>query len=906
MTGHGTEVKSSFLHQNHKFARDEAFFPRATRGPRPREEEKATRFHQKNVVARHIDDKPLFSPKASGSRQKPWPNKVPVQAEELVKHMSNIPGYLQRIHRGDDLQDKALNFGVLGWQHLKKWTDSHNDKAAVSPASSNSSSAFSAFGLSSKSCRSTSGKHVACSNQSPSLNLPKGSSSKHDSTLISEKETSRRGMGHHTPEITWSEYPIRCHLSASAKKCPRMDCLAAKLEGNKGKCLDSNAVSDDVGHFSCVDTMPSRSKDLAASHSINAKLKTLNVESDHREKFGESGHECLNSLSTVVDHQQYHHSEPTQLNDTMLDSFRESAQGSRRFSFGSTESGYTMQPESGRTSFSGIHHCEHFQLSAPNVLHSSALTSDIHRSEWSNVNACVHEHGEGSEDPNYSTNSPARFGELATGRSNGQHENIEKPAIQPHTSFATKTLEHRPWNGVRRVITKERESIHTYHSHGGLNAVIGSSKSREASATKPKWTSPSNYHNGDKTADNSRARRSPLRRLLDPLLKPKGSNQIHTARLAAGTSEQPPRKSRPPKWEELPSTRGLQSSGQVSTHSYANNSVEGCTYSRSVPIGNHISVHDKKNEILTEQTLLQLAWKNGLPLFTFSVNETDILAATRKKATSGKEECECIYTFYYICETKKKNGSWINQGNKSKRKGLVSSVVGQMNVSRIKFQENHFAAREFVLLGPELRPSVHGSLEDVPNSELAAIVVKVPEDNVEKFIGDLPPKNNCGDPLKINLQKDKYAFQPMGIPECVHDTEKNAPKMVAILPTVVHGLSDRGKPSTLVDRWKSQGLCDCGGWDAGCSLRILTNDLGDSTSGSFRSCYTTDGTHRVELFIQGVGQESRPVFSLVVFKEGLYTIGFHACIAPLQAFAVCIAILHGRQSTGLRELQNLH
>uniref|UniRef100_A0A1J3G0C8 Uncharacterized protein n=2 Tax=Noccaea caerulescens TaxID=107243 RepID=A0A1J3G0C8_NOCCA len=44
--------------------------------------------------------------------------------------------------------------------------------------------------------------------------------------------------------------------------------------------------------------------------------------------------------------------------------------------------------------------------------------------------------------------------------------------------------------------------------------------------------------------------------------------------------------------------------------------------------------------------------------------------------------------------------------------------------------------------------------------------------------------------------------------------------MDIVIPSGVHGGPEDG-PSSLIDRWKSQGNCDCGGWDLGCSLTLL-------------------------------------------------------------------------------------
>lgn len=36
---------------------------------------------------------------------------------------------------------------------------------------------------------------------------------------------------------------------------------------------------------------------------------------------------------------------------------------------------------------------------------------------------------------------------------------------------------------------------------------------------------------------------------------------------------------------------------------------------------------------------------------------------------------------------------------------------------------------------------------------------------------------------------------------------------------------------------------------------------------------------------------------MVSYKEGLYTVDFRSSIALLQAFAICIAVVHGKKST---------
>ena len=44
-----------------------------------------------------------------------------------------------------------------------------------------------------------------------------------------------------------------------------------------------------------------------------------------------------------------------------------------------------------------------------------------------------------------------------------------------------------------------------------------------------------------------------------------------------------------------------------------------------------------------------------------------------------------------------------------------------------------------------------------------------------------------------------------------------------LIPAGLHGgpRTRNGGPSSLIDRWRSGGHCDCGGWDEGCPLTVL-------------------------------------------------------------------------------------
>ncbi|KAJ8452646.1 hypothetical protein Cgig2_004982 [Carnegiea gigantea] len=58
-----------------------------------------------------------------------------------------------------------------------------------------------------------------------------------------------------------------------------------------------------------------------------------------------------------------------------------------------------------------------------------------------------------------------------------------------------------------------------------------------------------------------------------------------------------------------------------------------------------------------------------------------------------------------------------------------------------------------------------------------------------------------------------------------------------ILPGGVHTVPSKGEISTFLHRWRSGGLCDCGGWDLGCQLLIYTNKREyERNTGSFVAC----------------------------------------------------------------------
>lgn len=282
--------------------------------------------------------------------------------------------------------------------------------------------------------------------------------------------------------------------------------------------------------------------------------------------------------------------------------------------------------------------------------------------------------------------------------------------------------------------------------------------SSRAGLGNPSASSFSDSSSFDKTSAVNRGRSSPLRRLLDPLIKPKSS---HSCR-----SPEPSQKDAPSSYQNQILSDSLPSSSSL------------------------LSRNGKSSTI---QALFRVTSKNDQPLFTFAVEkEQSITAATiRKQTPPEKEDYGYKYTFFTVQEVQKKNGKWMNHGRKMQNQEYTSNIVAQMRVSGskplISAGESVFdnlTTREFVLFASESQRT----------NELAAMVIKIP-----KIAGTSSTKDTT--------LGDYFA-------------DVNA---TVVLPSGIHSLPHKGGPSSLIQRWKSGGSCDCGGWDIGCNLRILTN-----------------------------------------------------------------------------------
>ncbi|KAK1412845.1 hypothetical protein QVD17_34391 [Tagetes erecta] len=259
-----------------------------------------------------------------------------------------------------------------------------------------------------------------------------------------------------------------------------------------------------------------------------------------------------------------------------------------------------------------------------------------------------------------------------------------------------------------------------------------------------------------------------------------------------------------------------------------------------------------------KQALFQMAVKNGRPLFTFAVDDEnkDIVAATVRNLTGKDDTSSWIYTFFTVNEVKKKKSGWLNHGTKDKDNSYLPNVTAQMKVSNPS--TTNCTIREFVLSSVDSGQPAHEILDVQVENEVAAIVVRFPRNEDE--------------------EENQDCFS-----------------MTVILPGAHHSVPRKGEPSPLIQRWRSGGKCDCDGWDVGCRLNILTNNVqSDGRSNPFES---------FKLFLQGDVVYERPFFSLSPVKEGIFSVDYNSSLPLVHAFSICISVIECRKSSRHTELR---
>ncbi|KAL6987697.1 hypothetical protein U1Q18_013446 [Sarracenia purpurea var. burkii] len=903
---------------------------------------------------RRSSDGLVIQPESSKSSQKPWTGTKAKKNNELVKHMSHLPGYLQREEKGENLQEKALNFGVLDWKQLEKWkykkrTPPSGKTMASSSETINSfkvgGSLTSSSTMQNKQCPSHC-SHLNPSHKEDSFNDVKQSRGK---AIQQDYETVSRNTvdGKKPKRINKSSGSGRNHSEVMPER--------GKREGSDQKITSEKITSLPVLRKHEF-TDPSKDETSVQNNVVTKKIEGLQASECY---FGEKHFSCEH-ISIACLPPKYSPkercSEIVQISEPGLPSdgkLREANWESLSDGFSSEEVhsaelyseilhscplpfGVETSTDSGMRTHS-LTHAQSLGLSTDDASYTFSCSNGTPAKL--SQDKCINENVSSVKNPSENGIDASKRSDLKTTEPDAAKERHSSPSFRFSFSLGriSRSLSFKDTSSCATVksgpVTSEGsgclssekvcpaeffpEILTTCQFPLGMETIksdlnmelsykgscmfmcpnespnttsrgnaISVSKQLDQEATKAvkgRHLSPNrrfsfglgrmsrsfSFREGSTapqlssiyasikcssmrseasdSLDNirSRARSSPLRRLLDPLLKGKVANRPFSVETIG--------------------------------------SLTGSLNLTTKDIGSGDYIQDKKHETSMIQAFLQLTIKNGLPLFKLvSNNKRDILIAMKNLFASGKDDSGWIYTFYSVCEIKKKSGSWIHQGNKGNSYGFGYNPVGQMKFFSSQYQD--LTVRESVLYSSvDLRQA-----ELMANKELAAIVIKLPvEDSSDD--GDQTSK---GEELiekgfvEFSQEENRKSFRK-------GETEKLISTTV-ILPGGVHGIPNKGDPSPLIERWKSGGSCDCGGWDIGCKVRILSNN-----SQSWKvpgPSLSFPNPNHFDLFNQGGAGDSRPVFSLALFEKGIYSVEFSSSISLLQAFSVCISVICSQKS----------
>ncbi|XP_057730950.1 uncharacterized protein LOC130946291 [Arachis stenosperma] len=785
------------------------------------------------------------------------------EEDELVKYMSKLPGYLER---GVNINEKVLNVGVLDWARLEQWKCSYKhvpDRSSQSLSStSHTSSSTSADGFSGK------------SNRGPSL----------------------------SPCQRIFRPSIQSHSAASSvQENPGVVKSFGGGVGNfqnVGGGRHSNGVTNGK-HVRAGDHLPQNYPTIIPKV---CKRESTNPYNDRESGIlpNVRGYETASCTKLEINKQNGGSEKRVEnLSKSNIDTVD---QGAVRESKPIVVLLPRDNPQNSHCAAPNMQTSSDFKLGTPSLTKYSEKVkehSHKHACHLSNEvsSSCSQFKGSGSSPTDLeSIKVPASTISAPFPVKGGISPCKSRKTEERKQTIATTLSANGPPHGINQKVTTEKSrSSSPFHRLGisiGFTSKSGckdtshvphqsSSATLKSSSEHVRGYARSNISGNDRAGDAAKGRTSPLRRLLDPLLKPKAATSSHSMESSQKDSMLINKNSRlsNEKISILMPERESDRDHRV-----------GCA---TINAAN--SSKEKKYMASTFQGLLRIAVKNGQPLFTFAVdNNSNILAATVKSLpVSAEDECKCIYTFFTFRENKKKNGIWMNQTGKSKGPDYIHHVVAQMKVSDLHHYDSasqnfvNSSAKEFVLFSVKPRQGDSQVTDYQPNDELAAIVVKSPR--------------------AINVMK--YEHQS----SCQNDIIKNNVGVTVVLPGGVHSLPSNGGPSSLIERWKTGGSCDCGGWDLACKLKIFANEKHTCGKSGTSKAYLSD---RFELFLQGNDQDQghQPAFSFSPFRPGIYSVAFDSSLSHLQAFSVCISLVDGRMpyelcrsrdSTGVKNLREM-
>ncbi|KAI3697134.1 hypothetical protein L6452_29909 [Arctium lappa] len=283
------------------------------------------------------------------------------------------------------------------------------------------------------------------------------------------------------------------------------------------------------------------------------------------------------------------------------------------------------------------------------------------------------------------------------------------------------------------------------------------------------------------------------------------------------------------------------------------------------------SIEDKRRVFITINVLKDSSSDTGVDYiynFRYGVKDSDHRLLGEMRVSTSFELCphgtEFVETRFVLYA----NGDEIegNECNSDRRIGKNKGL--SKKVANVRSFVRSFGVQESLL-----EPNQDGDRVSPPKLELAAIVMK------DRIRGGRKEGDLGGWGLKF-LKKDSNC----------ESCSRCSTGMDVLIPAGFHGGPRSrigGGPSSLIERWRSGGSCDCGGWDLGCPLTVLhaRRDheevvLGDG--GSF------------DLFEQVSYRLDVPVFKMVDVRGGLYSLRYKSSLSPLQSLSIAVTAIHSR------------
>lgn len=766
--------------------------------------------------------------------------------DELVKYMSSLPEFLKRSDGGESIQGKALNVGVLDWSQLEKWKSkqTHTRAEASNFTSFNSSEESSSTaaitsstlsvghnkrldgkkGLSSSRGNGPYKEDLAISSKMSSQNVKQYQHSEiktrtiGDELGMSPSEFGKTQSVTSLQRVKVNDYDeITSVVGSSASKSRHHGVAVVSNENSSGRNIEDEKRMQGLPPHS----LKKKERNLKSSSSSESKNKGVSFRS--QKKMSSSGSEVKNKMDQWQESDIDAGDKQSQRmpSNIVLLRPRRVLQLKSEDYFQHSQSRTSSDEDLVESSRSSLSY-----MSIPEEVYTEELHSEIPHSK---VLPSVAEPG------SYQTLQQNNNTDLDIGLSSGVHKKAscsnntsslqskdtctEKDVLdiklknqcafsnllEPRDHEIPEPTHVNPSSNRRLSLSLSRIGRSFSFKESSIPKLSSVYVSSKSGSVTPESSACLENHSKYKVKGHNRTRSSPLLRLLDPILKHKTSSL------------------------RFSDEHSVTSKGSIDSISLRS-----------------INLPDEKSKESSFQALLQLTIRNGVPLFKFVINsERKVLAATTKNlALEEKDDLDCYFTFYLVNEIKKKSGKWMSHWSKEKNCGYVYNIVGKMRVSGSKIDESNNensktdrVVKEYVLMGVEVDQLDRETPQFFMSKELAAVVIEIPCENI----------NHEGLLYSHNLPS-KRCLKCLAYEKCFCSAQENdiCGSIKVILPGGVHSSPNTGEPSPLIQRWKLGGSCDCGGWDVGCKLLVLSNQ--NITSNIPRS--SKSYLERFHLFVQ--------------------------------------------------------